>query len=251
MKLFSYELKKMIRQHYLLLGFGSMLVFGLLGFLHHLGSTGAGPLDVAVTNIGNATETLFVLFPIAFCGFIFSEEYRLKTMKVVKPKLKGGLPLFTAKVGAAVLSSLVLFAFYYAVSMLLGGFIDSASTEAVIRETGTPVSQDGIVTALGFFCQAWANLYLVALVTVLTILFRSAIIGFGGGLFILIADLLASNIEALVPVLPLSHFYVWKKVITDRPDYGAAFADLGILAAYSLLIFCIAAIVHIKREEKG
>lgn len=251
MKLFAYELKKMIRQRFMLLGFGSMLVFGLLGFLHHLGGQGGGALDVAVTNIGNATETLFILFPTAFCGFIFSQEYRWKTMKIIKPKPKSGLPLFTAKVGAAVLYSIALFVFYYAVSLFLGRFIDSSSAESIIREAGPPVHMNGTATALGFFYQALANIYLVALVAAITVLFRSAILGFGVGLFLLIGDILASNIDALVPVLPLSHFHVWKNIITDRPDYSAALTDLGILAAYSLLIFCIAAIVHIKRDEKG
>jgi ABC-type transport system involved in multi-copper enzyme maturation permease subunit len=236
MSIFFVEVKKYVQQPYMYLGIASALVFSLLTFLFHLGDDSLSAFEFAISGLGNITDTFFILFPAAFCVFIFSGENSNRTEKIIRSKPISMTRVVSAKFLTALCYLVLLFLIVYGFLMILGmTFFTSAGMEA------------GLMLQ-GFMLQGAAHVFLICLLAFFTILFRSGLLGFGAALFTVVVNLFASNVEVIEPILPISRLAVYKEIITPHPRFGSVLVDLGVLAGYSLLLFCISIIVYRTRE---
>ncbi|MFP4363590.1 MAG: ABC transporter permease [Spirochaetia bacterium] len=251
MKMFYYEIMKLFRQKHIYFGIAAGLIFSMLGFLYHLGNPDASAFEIPVTGLGNLVNTYFILFPLAFSGFLFSEEERKGTLKIIAAKGTPRVVIAVIKVIAACLFSLLVFLLIHAFLTVLGGLFFHA---APFEGQGGGVISHTIAFALvfqAFFFQWLGCLFLTALVLLWTIVFRSAVFGFGASLFSIIIMILLSNLDAFKTFLPLDRLGVWEHVLRVDPNYTALRADLSVLGIFTGIILLLSVIIWSAREVRN
>jgi ABC-type transport system involved in multi-copper enzyme maturation permease subunit len=269
MHILWWELRKLLKQKQVLAGPATMLVFALLGFIYHLSGNGAPQAyDVVLTALRNLVNTFFILFPTAFCAFLFSEEDSRGTLTVIASRPVSRARIAVAKLAVALLYSCGLFALLFVFTLGLGLLVFPAGAWAVSETLQLSPARAVLMLAQAHLLQAAGNVFLVTLVVVWTVLLRSAVLGFGGSLLSVVLILLASNLDALEPVLPLARLDVWEYAVMPAAGPGgpaeaalstqavapgmpaAALTDLGFLGGYALTCAGVAVAVWSRREVR-
>jgi ABC-type transport system involved in multi-copper enzyme maturation permease subunit len=251
MTILYWEIKKLLRQRQIYFGCGAALVFAVLGVLYHLGDPSYSAYRVPVTGIGNMTNTYFIVFPVAFCGFVFSNEDRLDTLKILAAKPLNRSRLAAVKLTTAVLYLFALMTVLYVFLMILGGLFFQPLELCGEGGEVIPAGNAAAAVARAYFFQTLACGFLVALTVMWTVLLRSTVLGFGGALVTLVLMILASNVGPLEQILPTARLAVWEHLLRAEPRYDSALRDLSNLGAYSLVFTGVSVTIWSTREIRN
>lgn len=201
--------------------------------------------------LGFVTQWALPVLTSVVAGDIFSSEDRYGTWKTILTRSRSRSQIFTGKVVAALLYSVVV-VILLAVSSLVAGLL-LVGRQPLVGLSGqlVPVAHGSWLVLASWASVLPATLGFSALGLLLSVASRSASVGIGGPLVIGLLMQLCSLSGAADPIrgLLLSvPFNSWHGFFVARPFYAPMWDGFGTSAAYFVVCLAIAFLVFRRRD---
>ncbi|AZR71997.1 hypothetical protein BBF96_00400 [Anoxybacter fermentans] len=250
-RLLRVELLKIIKMKQIYLNLVGAILFGLIIFLNYIGESEISAFEFPIGSLSNLTQTFVIIIFLGFSSYIYGIEIQEKTLKILHTKPIPAWKVVLVKFFVGIIYTfLLLFSVGFIVFIIASIFYPLTDFPDQSGSNIIPVTEGINYIVLAYFMQGLALIFVTALCITLSIILDSPVMALILTFFVMLFSFIAGNVEFIRPVLPTTHWLIWREIIQRKIAWGHVWNSLMILGIYSFILFGIAVYAYRLKEVK-